>query len=426
MSLCLQENVTVRRNGVSRRRFLRYASAGALAAGTLNFRDLMCLRADELRQQGRSMILLWMAGGPSQFETFDPKPGTENGGPTQAIETVVPGIRIAQGWEQTARVMDQMTLIRSMTNKEGQHQRASYQLHTGYLPSGSVKHPSFASAVVKEIAHDGCELPAFVSVGNTVGAGFLGVDFEPFVVNNPGQLPQNVGIPVPDARYERRLGLLDRLEDDFAERGAASVVESHRQLYGKASRLVKTPQTVAFDFRDEPESLVARYGDNQFGRGCLLARRLVESGVTFVEVQSNGWDTHQDNFERTAQLASQVDPALAALITDLNDRGLLERTVVAWMGEFGRTPRVNPRTGRDHYPRVFSAALAGGGIRGGQVIGASSSDGSAVADRPVQVADLFASICKSLQVDPRHENISPLGRPMKIVDGGEVVEELFA
>ncbi len=372
------------------------------------------------------MILLWMAGGPSQFETFDPKPDHENGGPTEAIDTSVPGIRIAQGWEQTAKVMDEIALIRSMTNREGNHQRASYQLHTGYVPSGSVKHPSFASAVSQELADPDIDLPAFVSVGPTIGAGFLGVDYEPFVVNNPGQLPQNVATTVPGDRYERRLGLLDRLEDEFAGRGAEAVVKSHKRLYGKTSQLVLSDQTKAFDFSEEPQALQDRYGDNQFGKGCLLARRLVEAGVTFVEVRSNGWDTHQDNFERTGGLAAQVDPAMGTLIADLKDRGLLERTIVVWMGEFGRTPRVNPRTGRDHYPRAFNVALAGGGVRGGQVIGATTDDGAQVADRPVAVGDLFASVCQSLQVDPNHENISPLGRPMRIVDKGAVIDELFA
>ncbi len=425
MNISLHQDITLRRRGVSRRSFLHCVSAGALAAGTLSFRDLMSVQAAELRRQGRAMILLWMSGGPSQFETFDPKPGHENGGPTQDIETSVPGVRIAQGWERTAQVMDQIALIRSMTNREGSHQRATYQLHTGYLPAGSVKHPSFAAAVAKELADPANELPAVVSIGPTLGAGFLGVDYEPFVVNNPGQLPQNVGSVVPDARYRRRLGLLGRLESEFASRGGEVVVENQRQLYGKASRLVLSPQTKAFDFRDEPAGLVQKYGDNQFGRGCLLARRLVEEGVTFVEVRSNGWDTHQENFERTAQRAAEVDPGMATLIEDLKDRGLLDRTTVVWMGEFGRTPRINPNTGRDHYPRVFSVALAGGGVRGGQVIGASSQDGSSVKDRPVAVPDLFTSLCKSLQVDPRQENLSPLGRPMKIVDGGEVVSELF-
>lgn len=420
------ESVAVHRHAVTRRSFLHCVSAGAVAAGTLNFRELMSLQAAELRKQGRAMILLWMAGGPSQFETFDPKPGTENGGPTTAIDTAVPGIQIAAGWEKTAEQMREIALIRSMTNREGNHQRATYQLHTGYIPSGSVKHPSFASCVAQQLADAECQLPSFVSVGPTIGAGFLGVDYEPFVVNNPGEMPQNVSSAVTGNRYTRRLGLLDRLEGEFASRGAVNVVAGHRQLYQKTTELVLSPQTRAFDINDEPRSLVSRYGDNQFGRGCLLARRLVETGVTFVEVRSNGWDTHQDNFNRVGTLAGQVDPAFGTLVADLKDRGLLERTVVCWMGEFGRTPRINPNTGRDHYPRVFSVALAGGGIKGGQVIGASEPTGVEVADRPVGVADLFASVCRCLQVDPRHENISPLGRPMKIVDGGEPVQELFA
>lgn len=422
----VHEDVRVARRSVSRRRFLHTVSAGAALAGTLSFRDLMSLQAEELRRQGRSMILLWMAGGPSQLETFDPKPNHENGGETTAIPTSVPGIQIASGWEQTAKVMDDIALIRSMTNKEGNHQRATYQMHTGYVPSGSVKHPSFAACVAKEIGDPEAELPSVVSIGPTIGAGFLGVDYEPFVVNTPGSMPQNVAANVQDRRLTRRLGLMNRLEEDFADRGGRTVVENHRQLYGKASKLVLSPQTKTFDFADEPKSLQEQYGDSQFGRGCLLARRLVEQGVTFVEVRSGGWDTHQDVFEQTGRLSSQVDPAMATLITDLKQRGMLEKTVVVWMGEFGRTPRVNPRGGRDHYPRVFSVAMAGGGVRGGQVIGSSTADGTAVEDRPVAVGDLFASICQSLQVDPQAENISPLGRPMRIVDEGEVIDELFA
>ncbi len=421
----LHQQVLMTPHGVSRRGFLRRASAVAAAGGMLSFRDRLGLQAAELRKQGRALILLWMSGGPSQFETFDPKPGTENGGPTQAIETAVSGIRIAQGWEQTAKVMDDVALIRSMTNKEGNHQRATYQLHTGYIPSGSVKHPSLAANIAKELANRGSELPAVVSVGLTQGAGFLGVDYEPFVVRDAGRLPDNLTAGVPAERYRRRLGLLSRLDDEFASRGGAQPVTNHRGIYEKASRMVLSPSTKAFDISGEPESLKRQYGDTAFGRGCLLARRLVEAGVTCIEVRSNGWDTHQDNFAATSRLAGEVDPAMAALITDLKQRGLLDTTVVLWIGEFGRTPRITPRTGRDHYPRVFSAALAGGGVRGGQVIGASTADGTEIADRPVAVNDLFTSVCAALHVDPTQENISPLGRPMKIVEGGEVVKELF-
>ena len=425
MSLYHHQNIRIGRHGIQRRSFLHHVSAGAVAAGTLNFRDLMSLQAAELRKQGRSMILLWMQGGPSQFETFDPKPGTDNGGPTEAIETAVSGIRIAQGWEQTARLMPEIAIIRSMTNREGNHRRASYQMHTGYIPSGSVKHPSLGAYIAKEIPNPKLDLPAVVSVGQSQGAGFLGVDYDPFVVARPGELPNNVANFVSTPRYERRRGLLNQLEDEFADHGGRVVVDNHRRLYGKASKLVLSPSVKAFDASEESNSLKARYGDSNFGRGCLLARRLVEAGVTCVEVAMRGWDTHADNFERTSNLAAQVDPAMATLIDDLKDRGQLDRTLVVWMGEFGRTPRVNPRTGRDHYPRAFNMALAGGGVQGGQVIGASTDDGTAVKDSPVKVNDLFCSICHSLEVDPRTENFSPLGRPMKIVDGGKVIDKLF-
>ncbi len=420
------EQVHISQQGLRRRSFLHSVSAGACAAGTLSLRDLLSLQAADLRRQGRSLILLWMAGGPSQFETFDPKPDDENGGSTPVISTTVPGIQVAAGWEQTAKSMADIALIRSLTNNEGNHQRTTYQMHTGYIPSGSVKHPSFAANIAHQIADSDLDLPSVVSIGQTQGAGFLGVRYEPFVVAEPGRMPQNVTLPVPEDRYRRRLGLFNRLEGEFAGRGAEQVVENQRQLYARTADLVLSDQKQAFDLSAEPETLRRQYGETRFGRGCLLARRLVESGVTFVEVISSGWDTHDNNFERIDALAGEVDPGMSSLIADLKQRGLLERTVVLWMGEFGRTPRVNARGGRDHYPRVFNAAIAGGGIRGGQVIGSSTADGTAVADRPLSPADLFCSVCQCLEVDPHHENISPLGRPMKIVDGGEVIPELFA
>jgi hypothetical protein len=429
-----QEFVRIGRRGVSRRGFVHAVSAAALATGTLSFRDLMTVRADELRKRGRSFILLWMQGGPSHLDTFDPKPGTENGGDTQAIDTAVPGIRIAASWHETAKVLRELAILRSLTNKEGQHDRATYQLHTGYIPSGSVKHPSLGSNIAREIGPKDLDVPAVVTIGGGrggavglgMGAGFLGVDYEPFHVADPNRLPENVATGTSEARYRRRLALLGRIEEEFAQRGGEVVVDNHRRIYDKAAKLVLSPKTKAFDLSREPDSVKQKYGNNSFGLGCLLARRLVEAGVTFVEVQHGNWDTHQDNFTRVPELSGQVDPGLAALISDLKERGLLETTLVAWMGEFGRTPRINPRGGRDHYPRVFSAVLAGGGVRGGQVIGASTHDGTAVLHDPVTVPDLFCSICKSLGVDPAKENMSPLGRPMKIVDGGQPVDQLFA
>lgn len=412
--------------GLSRRHFLHTLSASALAGMGLNLRDVMTLQAEELRQQGMSMILLFMQGAPSQFETFDPKPGTETGGPTTAISTAVPGIQIATGWEQTALQMQDIALIRSMTNKEGNHQRAQYQMHTGYIPSGSVKHPSLEAAIAKEIADPNLDLPSVVSMGRTVGSGFLGVDYEPFVVQQPGQMPQNVTQVVPAERFNRRLGVLGKLEADFAQRGGEVVAANHQRLYDKTAKLVQSSQLKAFDLSEESPELKARYGDSAFGRGCLLARRLVETGVTCVEVSLGNWDTHDDNFSRTKTLAGQCDPAFATLIADLKERGRLEKTLVLWIGEFGRTPRINAKTGRDHYPRVFNAAIAGGGIKGGQVIGASNKDGSAVAKHPVTVPDLFTTICQALKVDPTKENLSPIGRPLKIVDGGSPITGLLS
>ena len=425
-----QQDVQMTRRSLSRRTFLHTVSAAAMASGTVSFRDVVTVRADDLKKQGRAMILLWMQGGPSQLETFDPKPGTENGGETKAIDTAVPGIQIAHTWTETAKVMRELAIIRSMTNKEGQHDRATYQLHNGYIPSGSVKHPGLGSNIARELSHGPQEIPSVVGIGGnrqgTVGAGFLGVDFEPFQVNDPNRMPDNVVTGTTEGRFQRRLGLLGQLETEFAQRGGETVVENHRRIYDKASKLVMSPKTKAFDLTQESASTRSAYGDNEFGRGCLLARRLIESGVTFVEVRHGNWDTHQDNFENTTRLSGQVDPAFAALIGDLKERGLLDTTLVAWMGEFGRTPKINPRGGRDHYPRVFNAVLAGGGVKGGQVIGASTKDGSAVDHSPVEVPDLFCSICRSLGVNPEKENMSPLGRPMKIVDGGKVVDQLFA
>lgn len=425
MNLFHHQAVSLSRTGLSRRSFLHAVSASAVVAGTLSFRDVISLQADELRKQGMSMILLYMQGGPSQFETFDPKPGLDTGGPTKAIATATPGIEIAEGWSNLAQQMNDVALIRSMTNKEGNHQRALYQMHTGYVPSGSVKHPSLGSAIAKEIGDPAHDLPAVVSVGRTVGAGFLGVDYEPFAVQNPGQIPQNVTPLIDSSRFNRRLGVLNELEQDFAARGGETVVANHQRLYEKTRKLVQSPQVKTFDLSTEPQALRDKYGETPFGKGCLLARRLVEAGVTFVEVTLGNWDTHDDNFNRCRTLSEQCDPGFAALVADLKDRGRLDKTLILWVGEFGRTPRINPRTGRDHYPRVFNAAIAGGGIKGGQVIGASTRDGMAVERDPVTVADLFSTVCKSLQVDPGKENMSPIGRPLKIVDGGQPVSKLF-
>ena len=368
-------NVTMDSQGVlSRRGFLRGVGLGVAGVSALSFTDLLAVQADELRKRQMACILLWMTGGPSQFETFDPKPDHPSGGGTKVIETAAPGITIAREWEKTAEVMNDVAIIRSMTSKEGNHQRATYQLHTGYPPTGTVRHPSFGSLAAAEIGDPRSELPNYVTVGNAggpggfVGAGFLGAAYEPFQVLDPLQPPTNVRLPVAADRFERRLSLMPRLEAaGFARSGGGDQVRAHRTLYQQTARMVLSPKLKAFNLDEEPSPLRDAYGRNPFGQGCLLARRLVEIGVTFIEVRSGGWDTHQQNQERTATLSRQTDPALATLIADLKRRGMLERTLVVWMGEFGRTPAINPTGGRDHFPRVFSALVAGGGVKGGQV-----------------------------------------------------------
>lgn len=429
MTASFIEDVSVHRHHVSRRRFLHTVSAASFAAGTLSFRDALSLKAEELRQEGRSMIVLWMGGAPSQMETFDPKPNHENGGETKTIKTSVPGIEIAEGWDGVAKVMDECAIIRSMTNKEGNHRRATYQLHTGYAPAGSVKHPNLSANIAKEIADPSLEIPSIVSVGQNrvseTGGGFLGIDYEPFVVSRPGEPPSNAAPTVTNDRYKKRLQLLGKLEKNFSKRGGETVVDNHQRIYNKASKMILSPKLKAFDLEQESDETRDNYGRNTFGDGCLLARRLVENGVTCVEVRSGNWDMHTDLYDRMSNNSAQVGPAMGALISDLKQRGMLDKTLVVWMGEFGRTPKLNARGGRDHYPRVFNALMAGGGVKGGQVIGSSTDDGTAVKDRPVQVNDLLRSICHSMKVDPTIENISPLGRPLKIVDDGEVVKELF-
>ncbi len=431
----LMQVQTGREGVLSRRTFLRNLAVGAAGFGAVSWKDAVILQAAELRKQGRACILLFMTGGPSQFETFDPKPGTKTGGPTKAIATAANGIQIAEGWTNVAKAMNDIALIRSMTNKEGAHPRAQYQLHTGYVPSGSIKYPSLGSLVASELGDPEFDLPHFVSVtGNrgsvvsSIGSGFLGMKVAPFLVANPLQLPNNTTLPrnINDARFGRRLDILNDLEEDFAHGSGRARVEDHKALYQGAARMVRSPRLKAFDVSQEKDEVRDRYGRTPFGQGCLLARRLVEAGVTFVEVEMGGWDTHQNNFDTIPRLRGAVDPALGALIGDLKERGMLERTLVIWMGEFGRTPTINPRNGRDHFPRAFNVALAGAGIRGGRVVGATNAAGTDVADRPVAVADLFCTFCQALKINPHKENLSGVGRPIKIVDGGQAVKELFA
>ena len=414
-----------RRGGVSRRKFLQAASLSVAGSTLLS---QFQLNAEELKKEGRSCILVWLAGAPSQMETWDPKPGTPNGGETKKISTQSAGVEIAHYWPKIASVMNDVALIRSMTGKEAAHERGTYHLHTGHRMLGIERFPHFGSVVAKEIGDPQSDIPNFVSIGQTLSSGFLGVQVAPFIINRPGQLPSNVFNSTPELRQQRRLALLSRQENDFNEAGAETLVKEHAKLYQKATLMMKSPKLKAFKFDDEPTNMQAAYGKSQLGQGLLVARRLVEVGVPFVEVRSGGWDMHSSVFKSMERRAPSVDQGLSQLLIDLKQRGLLEKTLVICMGEFGRTPKINarpPSPGRDHWVKNFNLLMAGAGIKGGQAIGKTDMNGQEIVDSPVQVDDLFRSMCKAMQIDADMEMHTPVGRPVKLVESGEVIKGLF-
>jgi Protein of unknown function (DUF1501) len=393
----------------------------------------------------RSCILLWMSGGPSQTDTFDPKPNHANGGPFVAIATGVPGIHIGEHLPRMAQQMDHLALVRSMRTREGDHGRATYHLRTGYAPQPPIEFPTLGSLVAREREQAEVDLPSYISIAPQVAAsgalsaGFLGPRFAPLVVGptngngyteRGGELRvQNVALApgVNRDRFDERLDLLREMGTDFLDSRPGSGTASHQNAYQRAERLMSPAATQAFDLGRESTRLRDAYGRTRFGQSCLLARRLIERGVPFVEVALGGWDTHDDNFNAVRNLCNVLDPAWSTLLTDLQARGLLDSTLVVWMGEFGRTPVVNPRQGRDHYPAAWSVVLGGGGIRGGQVVGRTSADGASVVERPVSVPDLMATICLALGLDPTRQNMSGVGRPIRLVEPGfQALREILA
>lgn len=380
--------------------------------------------------RARACIVLYMEGGPSQLDTFDPKPGRPTGGPFAAIETAVSGIRISEHLPRLGRQMKRLAIVRSLTSKEGNHDRARHLMHTGYPPQGGVDHPAFGSVVAETRAHDAAvaQLPGYVAIGGPgEDAGFLGAAFSPFPVLNPTRPTRNLNLSrgVDAARLDARMQLWRGLQADFAREHDGPLVAGQRDVCERALALMRAPGAVAFDLSGEPESVKRAYGDSPFGCGCLMARRLVAAGVPFVEVLLKGWDTHEDNFPRVRALSAVLDQAMSTLLDDLSGRGLLESTLLLWMGDFGRSPRINERGGRDHFPAASAAVLAGGGVKGGQVVGATSDDGSEIIAQPVTVPDLYRSVAWAMNLDADRTRFAPSGRPLKTVDGGTLIPGLL-
>ncbi len=433
------------KHSLSRRDWLRLSAAGVVGYSLSGWLPALAAATANDPRRHRACILLWMDGGPSQTDTFDLKPGHANGGPFRAIDTAAPGVRLSEHLPKLAGHAKRMAVIRSMTTRQGDHGPAAFYLRTGYTQAGEIQYPPIGALMAKELGQEDAVLPNFVSIAPDRGVnpaahgpGFLGPQYAPLIVGGR-VLPGAQGAPdyerslkvedlqpsprVLPAHVGSRMGLLADLERDFARQHPGPAVLSHQAAYGRAEHLMRSVAGRAFNLEEEKDSLRDAYGRNLFGQGCLLARRLVEQGVAFVEVTMGGlnggalgWDTHTQNFQTVQGLSAVLDAAWSALLEDLGQRGLLDTTLVVWMGEFGRTPRINGQQGRDHFPNDWSTVLAGGGIRGGQVVGGTSPDGMSIKDRPVTVPDFLATVCKALGVDPMKQNQSNVGRPIRIAD----------
>jgi len=446
---------------LSRRDALKLTAAGAAVGFSMSgWIERLAAQTADNPQRRRSCILLWMNGGPSQMDTFDLKPGHANGGTFSEIQTNVPGIRISQHLPRLARQMDKMSIIRVMSTREGDHGRGTFYLRSGYLPQGPIQYPTLGSLVSKEIGDEDLPLPSFVSIAPyrllspaAYSSGFLGPQYAPLMVgevNNFNFNPQGqpnaydeslrvADLRQPDdvsaAQFDARVGLLQEMEREFVEAHQTVAARSHQTAYQRAVALMRTTARTAFNLNEEPAAVRDAYGRNLFGQGCLLARRLVERNVPFIEVTLGampgnpiGWDTHGQNFQNVQRLSEILDPEWGTLMEDLRSRGLLDTTTIVWMGEFGRTPRINGGQGRDHYPNAWTTVIAGGGIRGGTVFGRTSADGTTVEEpRPVSVPDFLATVFQALGVDHTNQNMSNVGRPIPITERtAQPIREILA
>jgi hypothetical protein len=429
-----------------RRDVLRSLGLGLLGTSCAGWLPALAAEVAQDPRRRRHCILLWMSGGPSQTDTFDMKPGHTNGGEFKEIATNVPGLRFSEHLPKLAEQADRLAIVRSLSTKEGDHARGTHLVRTGHPPMGDVAYPSIACSLAKHLAAESSLLPNYVSVAPqqqispaAFGPGFLGQVYAPAIVGanaadaaaapSDGQAARLADLkledlelpPGIDARQAvRRMELWQMLESRFFEHRSGASFDAHHALYRKAADMMRPEVRSAFDLSSEPEDVRRRYGPGLFGQGCLLARRLVERGVPFVEVglgDGLGWDTHQDNFRQVRRLSEELDIGWATLMRELEERGLLDSTTILWISEFGRTPAINMTAGRDHFPNAWTCVFAGGGIRGGQTYGRTSPDGTNIEENRVGIGDVLATLCTALGVPPDEENITPGDRPIKIAEG---------
>ena len=423
-------------HSIDRRTFLGSAMQGGATLGAGAW-GLNALRqpalAEALKRQEKRVILLWLAGGASQLETWDPKPGRPTGGPYRAIQTTVPGLQISELMPKMAGRMKDTAIIRSLNTKDGSHGTGARLMHLGRRDEPNLKYPDMGAVLARELGRADSPVPDYVSFytategrGNAVGqSGFLGARYAPMSLtteNKPAFLSRQESISVSD--HQQRAELQALLSERFARKRKLPAVGSHQEAYARVRGLMSSE--TLFDISQEPQKIQDRYGPTLFGQQALVARRLIEAGTPFVKVSRAWWDSHGQNFETHLELVTELDHVMSTLLDDLEDRGLLENTLVLTLAEFGRTPKINGSLGRDHFGSAWSVSLSGCGIKGGSVYGKTDQDGQTVADGEVGAGEVFATIYQALGID--HQKDYHLGaRPIPLTDPGiEPVKEVLA
>ena len=413
--------------GMNRRHFMGHMAASAATIPTLQFISHLQAHAAEVQKKQKACILMWMGGGPPTIDIWDLKPGSKNGGEFEPIDTAG-DLQISEHMPKTAMQMDNLSVVRAMSTREADHGRGRYYMHTGFVPNPTVVHPTFGSVVSHELGskRKELEIPAFVSVNAPSGSpGFMGTRNAPFVVGSDGQI-RNADMGEAKGRLNQRLAMLDVIETSFINSKRGSSPKSHQEIYQKAVNLMTSAQMASFKVDEETPEMIEKYGANNFGRGLLMARRLVETGVPFIEVGMGGWDLHGNVFNTLRdQRLPQLDQGIAALTEDLKDRGMIDDVVLVWMGEFARTPRINQNVGRDHWARSWSVMIGGGGLKNGQAVGATDRDGVNVVGKSYLPGDIWATVSHALGVPVTTVHTSKRGRPMKIANGGTPIKELI-
>jgi hypothetical protein len=408
----------------TRRRLLGAAAAGAATGFVADMRAVQALRgpalADELRRSDKRVILLWLAGGASQLETWDPKPGAKTGGPFRAIQTNATGIHISELLPQLAQRMQHTAIIRSLNTKIADHGRGADLMERGRLDDPGIRYPDLGAVIARELGRLESRVPDYVSLytateGRRKGtSGFLGARYAPLFLSDSMMPPNIQRVEELTADQHRdRATLRDALAKRFATQHPGRTVESHSSAYNRVQGMMASADL--FNIEQEPPEVRARYGPTLFGQQCLIARRLVEAGVPFVKVARAWWDSHGQNFETHLELCADLDHCMSVLLDDLSERGLLSNTLVITLGEFGRTPGINPSLGRDHFASAWSCSLSGLGVRGGVAWGKTDAEGQTVVEGETTAGDLFATILAALGIDPRHEYMVG-SRPTPLAD----------